>query len=477
MVEDPDRLEAQRFSLAGSLDRVRPRVDGVPAVVLALPSLGGPSPRRPCVSVPRNLVGCAASVAPRCIRRAAYHRRHGDAAAVRPPGDSPSGSRGGPVRPAGSVGLHAPARASRWAAVVDDRDDRGRAGPRRAVLRRLGVVRRSSGVPGVGARLEVPGRETAAGRLSLAIRGALEKGEPVVVTGCGTSEHGAQAFAAIVGEAAARGGIRGAGQPGSVVAHQAFEASLAPQRGGLVMRIRHEGRESSGATFAALGCGRGGWGTDHSGDGPPVVADQAVRDRAGDGRRSDPGAGATRSIAVFTDPGGRRGGRGAHRRARGTRTRWRFGALLDAGLAQAARGRGDRRGAGRDARGDRGRVGRRPPGGSRELALKIEEASWLPTTARELETFLHGHLPAMDAQTGVVLILADRAGRRALARAQQGDGGRRSRGPSGRPRSWLRSWTATRRPSSCRPAGSWSRRQRASRVPSPPSSGRPRRSS
>jgi fructoselysine-6-P-deglycase FrlB-like protein len=48
---------------------------------------------------------------------------------------------------------------------------------------------------------------------------------------------------------------------------------------------------------------------------------------------------------------------------------------------------------------------------ARELALKVEEASWLPSTMRELETFLHGHLPATDASTGLVLILTDRDGR------------------------------------------------------------------
>src|SRR4029078_4768510 len=48
---------------------------------------------------------------------------------------------------------------------------------------------------------------------------------------------------------------------------------------------------------------------------------------------------------------------------------------------------------------------------ARELALKIEEAAWLPPTMRDLETFLHGHLPATDASTGLVLILADRDGR------------------------------------------------------------------
>jgi hypothetical protein len=118
------------------------------------------------------------------------------------------------------------------------------------VLRRLGVVRRSSGAPGVPPRLEVPGRDTPAGRLAAAIRTALERGGPVLVTGCGTSEHGAQAFATIVAEAAARGSIVGAGRPGSVMPVQAFEASLAPQAGGLIIGVSHEG--GTAATIAAL---------------------------------------------------------------------------------------------------------------------------------------------------------------------------------------------------------------------------------
>jgi fructoselysine-6-P-deglycase FrlB-like protein len=54
------------------------------------------------------------------------------------------------------------------------------------------------------------------------------------------------------------------------------------------------------------------------------------------------------------------------------------------------------------------------------MALKVEEASWLPSAYRDLETFLHGHLPATGTDTGLVLILTDRTGRaRRLERAQQ----------------------------------------------------------
>ena len=35
-----------------------------------------------------------------------------------------------------------------------------------------------------------------------------------------------------------------------------------------------------------------------------------------------------------------------------------------------------------------------------ELVLKVEEGLHLPSAARDLETFLHGHLPACDDKTG-----------------------------------------------------------------------------
>src|SRR5207302_368915 len=44
----------------------------------------------------------------------------------------------------------------------------------------------------------------------------------------------------------------------------------------------------------------------------------------------------------------------------------------------------------------------------RELTLKIEEGPWIPSAYRDLETFLHGHLPATGGETGLVLIPSDR---------------------------------------------------------------------
>jgi glutamine---fructose-6-phosphate transaminase (isomerizing) len=56
---------------------------------------------------------------------------------------------------------------------------------------------------------------------------------------------------------------------------------------------------------------------------------------------------------------------------------------------------------------------------ARELTLKIEEACHLPSTYHDLETFLHGHLPACDDSTGLVLIQSDR--RAADRRAQRAE--------------------------------------------------------
>ena len=264
------------------------------------------------------------------------------------------------------------------------------------LLRRLGIIRRSSGVPGVPAKLEVPGRDTPAGRLAAAIRTALEAGDPVVVTGCGTSEHGAMAFAAIVADAAERAGIRGSGKPGSMLARQAFEASLAPQRGGLIIGISHEG--GTGATLAAL----------------TAAAARRAKVAAVTVSRLAPIGGLSPLILLAGVAVG-----AALTGEAGDADPGVIRPLLAAGLAQATPA--ERIAA--ELAGCREMIvlasGADTTAG-RELALKVEEATWLPAVFRETETFLHGHLPAMDGATGLVLILADRAGREARsARAQQ----------------------------------------------------------
>ncbi len=283
------------------------------------------------------------------------------------------------------------------------------------LLRRLGVVRRSSGVPGVPARLEAPGRDTPAGRLAAAIRIALEGGDPVVVTGCGTSEHGAMAFAAIVGDAAERAGLRGSGKPGSVLARQAFEASLAPQRGGLIIGISHEG--GTGATLAAMNAAAARRAkvaaVTVSRSAPIGTLTALVLETAEIDRSWCHTIGYLSPILAAIAVGAALTGEARDADPVAIR------ALLAAGLGQAPPA--ERIAA--ELAGCREVIvvasGADTTAG-RELALKVEEATWLPTAFRDTETFLHGHLPAMDGATGLLLILADRAGREARsARAQQ----------------------------------------------------------
>ncbi|HLO35411.1 MAG TPA: hypothetical protein VK194_04985, partial [Candidatus Deferrimicrobium sp.] len=87
-----------------------------------------------------------------------------------------------------------------------------------------------------------------AGRLAGAIGQAASSGAPIVVTGCGTSEHAATAVVEIL-----RDGLRGGGLPSgpaTITAAQAFELALDPPTGGLVIGISHEG--GSAATIRAL---------------------------------------------------------------------------------------------------------------------------------------------------------------------------------------------------------------------------------
>ena len=228
-------------------------------------------------------------------------------------------------------------------------------------------------------------------------RTTLEAGEPVVVTGCGTSEHGALAVADILREAARAAGLADA----EIGAAQAFELSLDPPSRGLVIAVTHDG--GTAATNAALQAARGtgritgvitvsgrspvgaladiavetgeldqGW-CHTVGYLSPILAGAAIGAHLS-GRRLDPDA-VTALLAAGT-----RDEAGAERIA----------AVL-AGVAHLlVVASGSDRAAGR------------------ELTLKVEEASWLPSAYRDLETFLHGHLPATDATTGLVLLLTDR---------------------------------------------------------------------
>ena len=263
--------------------------------------------------------------------------------------------------------------------------------------------------PAVARRVIARVARNGAIELAAAIRVAVEARAPVVVTGCGTSETAGLAMVDIMREALSATGVAGA----VVFAEQALELSLDPPHRGLVIGVSHEGGTSAtnGALRAARAAGARTAVVTVSGRSPAgEVADIVVETGELDhswchtiGYISPILAGA----AVGAELSGRE---------------------LDADMVGdlLAAGARDESAAERIA----GRIGSAAHllviasgadrAAGREMALKVEEASWLPSAYRDLETFLHGHLPATGPESSLVLILADRAGRtRRLARAAQ----------------------------------------------------------
>jgi glutamine---fructose-6-phosphate transaminase (isomerizing) len=216
----------------------------------------------------------------------------------------------------------------------------------------------------------------AAARLASHLRTALDAGEPVLFTGCGTSEHAARASAALVGGAS----------------RDAFETRLDPPSRGLVVGISHEG-----GTAATLDAARGA-----SQAGAQVLLVTAFPERAPAGVEPIGTPLHDRSwchTAAYLSP------LLLHALFAGLQAE-RARELIDAQLA---------------ARAERGEDAQRLAGCKRllvvgsgvdeitgsELALKIEEAAHVPTTPLGVEKVLHGHLPAADGDTGLVLLRFD----------------------------------------------------------------------
>jgi glutamine---fructose-6-phosphate transaminase (isomerizing) len=258
----------------------------------------------------------------------------------------------------------------------------------------------------IGRRLVGDGSAAA---LAQVIRAALDRGEPVVVTGCGTSEHAARGAAAILREACAGAGLPAPGPQSA----QAFELSCDPPRG-LVIGVSHEG--GTEATIAALAAARERGSrtalitaSAHSpaAAGCDVVLATVEMDRSWChtvGYVSPLAAACTTAELIagrVPDP---------------TQLRRRVATGLD-----AAHGRhGPMGNAAARARQLLVIASGADRITARELTLKVEEAAWLPATYRNLETFLHGHLPATGTETSLVLLLLERGAiERRAARARQ----------------------------------------------------------
>jgi glucosamine--fructose-6-phosphate aminotransferase (isomerizing) len=200
-------------------------------------------------------------------------------------------------------------------------------------------------------------------------------GEPLVLTGCGTSEHAAMAGAALLGGRA----------------RDAFEASLEPQRGGVLIGVSHEGETA--ATLAAL---------DAAGAAKVLVTACPERAPALDLIVPTPlrdtswchTVGYLSPLLAFTAIAGN---------------------LDPAPVEALVQGMIDRRPALNDAARLLSGSERLLVAASgvdeitaRELALKIEEGVHVPVTPLGIEKILHGHLPAADSRTGLIVLRFDR---------------------------------------------------------------------
>jgi glutamine---fructose-6-phosphate transaminase (isomerizing) len=239
--------------------------------------------------------------------------------------------------------------------------------------------------------------EGQAATLATAIATASRAGRAIVVTGCGTSEHAALGTVEILREA-----VRAAGLPGpGPVAAQAFELSLDPPREALVIGVSHEG--GTIATNAALAAARAAGAQTALLTVSRRSPGGAVADIVVETHELDQGwchvVGYTSPMLAATAVAAHLSGRPVDGDA--------VARVLAGGSSDET---GAERIAGRFADAEHLIViasgADRPTG--HEMTLKVEEASWLPSAFRDLETFLHGHLPATGPETALVLILADR---------------------------------------------------------------------
>lgn len=248
-------------------------------------------------------------------------------------------------------------------------------------------------------------RGSAADHLAVAISRAIRIGEPVVITGCGTSEHGAIGVAEVLGDAVRAAALRSPGHTTrrEPVAAQAFELSLDPPSSGLVIGVSHEG--ATGATNGALAAARAAGARTAlitvSARSPGAALAEIVVETHELDQSWCHTVGYLSPIAAAAAAAGHITGRPI--------SPARVGELVRSGLTADAQDRAQEV-ASALARVDRLLVlasGADRVAG-RELVLKVEEGAWLPAAYRDLETFLHGHLAATGPTTALIVIATDR---------------------------------------------------------------------
>lgn len=237
------------------------------------------------------------------------------------------------------------------------------------------------------------------------VREAAERGEPIVVSGCGSSEHGAQAISLLLDEGLRQRGFRG----GLVEARQALDSAIDPRPGGVFIAVTHdggtratalaaEGARDSGAVVAVVTRNSSAAITSAA----SVVVRVPIADRSWCHTVAYTGAilaGAAIGAAVATKPVAAKPVR-----------EYLAEALTEDGQAErlAVRLWGAAplviAGAGPDEI------------TAKEFALKVEEGPRMPAVGRHVETLLHGHLAGNGPATRLVLISVAPGGMRQAAR-------------------------------------------------------------
>ena len=230
-------------------------------------------------------------------------------------------------------------------------------------------------------------------RLRDAVVEAAAAGEPVVVTGCGTSEHAAAVVAELLTDSFRRAGFTTA----RAEARQALDAALDPRAGGICLAISHDG--GTRATGLALEAARA-----HGATTGLITA------------CADPSCAAGADL-VFVTPVHDDSWCHTLAYVSAILAGARISGIAGDEAASAAAGAIEwtlvRRAALEAAAAHLGRSGRIITAGigidqvnAGELALKIAEGARIPTTAYHLETLLHGHLGGCDADATSLVLLA-----------------------------------------------------------------------
>lgn len=234
----------------------------------------------------------------------------------------------------------------------------------------------------------------AAPQLVEVLRAAVAAGDPIVVSGVGTSGHSARAVALILN--AAIGGSAAAAGP--VEARLSADQALAPRRGGLCLAISHGGLSKS--TVRALSAARDAGartalitatGNTPVSDLAEVVLATPLRDRS---YCHTVGYISPLLVACYLA------------------SVWRGQEFPAAGLAGHLRALLALRPLAVKIGGELAKAQRMITAGSliddptaRELALKLAEGAWVPTTMLGVEDSLHGHLVGHDAMSALVVIV------------------------------------------------------------------------